>query len=236
MSRFIHRIKGPKISCTVGILSAGVGSRIKSHEPRALLKIKDKCLLEHQIEAVNSIFSSPEIITGVGYDANKIIRKLYGKSRFVENQLYDTTGSFETLRLIVNNSASEALLFLHGDLFFRPNIFDGIDLSKSFVFADDSGTMNDREVGITENRGRATIFSYGLCKKWCQIALLTGKELSMLRQICCKNSVEQKSLLTFEVLNAIINKGGIIKVHDIPQKCILEIDSMKDLGNENFNI
>ena len=77
MSRFIHRIKGPKISYTVGILSAGVGSRIKSHEPRALLKIKDKCLLEHQIETVNSIFSSPEIITGVGNDANKIIRKLY---------------------------------------------------------------------------------------------------------------------------------------------------------------
>ena len=44
-----------------------------------------------------------------------------------------------------------------------------------------------------------------------------------------------KSLLTFEILNAIINKGGVFNIHYAPQNSILEIDSMKDLNNENFN-
>ena len=43
-------------------------------------------------------------------------------------------------------------------------------------------------------------------------------------------------MLTFEVLNLIINKGGNIKVIEPQDGSILEIDCMKDLKNENFNI
>ena len=51
-----------------------------------------------------------------------------------------------------------------------------------------------------------------------------------------KHSEETKKMLTFEVLNLIINKGGNIKVIEPENGSILEIDCMKDLKNENFNI
>jgi len=235
MSRFIHKIKGVPKSSPIAILSAGVGSRIKSHEPRALLKVGETSLLEYQISLINQTFSNPEIIVGVGYEPWKIMKRVGQSVKFVENQLYETSGSFETLRLIVNNTKDDNIIFFHGDLYFKQEFFRNLDYSRSFVVCDNQGNMSDKEVGVTESRERATIFSYGLNNKWCQIAFLKGKEMSMLRQICQKPSQEMKSLLTFEILNAIINKGGVFNIHYAPQNSILEIDSMKDLNNENFN-
>ena len=42
-------------------------------------------------------------------------------------------------------------------------------------------------------------------------------------------------MLTFEVLNLIIDKGGNIKIIEPEKISILEIDCMKDLKNEDFN-
>jgi hypothetical protein len=96
--------------------------------------------------------------------------------------------------------------------------------------------MQDREVGITQVKNKATIFSHGLNLKWCQIVYLCGKELKLLRQIFLKHSEETRKMLTFEVLNLIISKGGNIKVIEPDKISVLEIDCMKDLKNENFNI
>ena len=159
MSRFIHKIKGVPKSSPIAILSAGVGSRIKSHEPRALLKVGETSLLEYQISLINQTFSNPEIIVGVGYEPWKIMKRVGQSVKFVENQLYETSGSFETLRLIVNNTKDDNIIFFHGDLYFRQEFFRNLDYSRSFVVCDNQGNMSDKEVGVTESRERATIFS-----------------------------------------------------------------------------
>ena len=100
----------------------------------------------------------------------------------VENQLYESTGSAETMSLVVNNSDADNILFFHGDLYFGQNLIDNLDYSKSFVLAS-SSMMNDREVGVTRVKNKATIFSHGLDLKWCQIVYLCGKELKLLRQL-----------------------------------------------------
>ena len=60
----------------VAILSAGISSRMKTHEPRSLLKIGDKSLIEHQCEIIKSIFYENEIILVIGYKSEKIIKKI----------------------------------------------------------------------------------------------------------------------------------------------------------------
>ncbi len=235
MNRFTQKIRKDSITTTVGILSAGVGNRIKSNEPRSLLKIGNKMLLEHQISMARNVFSEPEIVVGLGVDANKVIKRLSSGVRYVENQLYETTGSAETMRLITNNSDSDSILFFHGDLYFGQEAIRDLDYSRSFALASQS-TMQDREVGITQVKNKATIFSHGLSLKWCQIVYLCGKELKLLRQIFLKHSEETRKMLTFEVLNLIISKGGNIKVIEPDKISVLEIDCMKDLKNENFNI
>jgi choline kinase len=235
MSRFIQKIKKDPLGISVGILSAGTGSRIKSHEPRALLKVGPKFLLQHQLDIVGSVFREPEVVIGIGVEANRILKKFPGEVRFVENQLHNSTGPFETLRLIVNNVTNSSILFFHGDLYFDIKTIDSADFSKSFIVVDNKKRMREKEVGVTVVNDKASILSYGLDTKWCQIAFFTGKEFAILRQICSKATNETKTLLAFEVINSIISRGGIIKAHEPDSMSIVEIDCMKDIKNENFN-
>ena len=236
MSRFIQKIKRASFSTGIALLCAGLGNRIRSNEPRSLIKIGNKCLLKWQLENLRSMFSEPNILVGVGVESQKIMKRFSGEVSFIENQIYKETGSFETFRLLVNACTDENMLLIHGDLYFDANILCDADFSRSFIVLDTSNSIADREVGVTAVSNKASILSYGLPDKWAQIAFFTGKELAILRQLCYKSNEDSKCLLTFEIINSIINKGGSFKVHKPHKSFIVEIDCMKDIKNENFNI
>jgi choline kinase len=215
---------------TIAILSAGIGSRIKSYEPRSLIKIGDKTLLEHQICAISQCFDSPEIITVVGYKADRIIKKMRGGVRIVENQIHEKTNTSESMRLAFNNSMKNNFLFMHGDLYFNQQTLENIDYSKSFVIIDNKNMMDNKEVGLTVADGNATIFSYGLNTKWCQIAYITGREIKILKNIFNKFDTIQKKMLSFEILNKMIAMGAVFRCYEPENMSILEIDRIKDLS------
>ena len=235
-SRFTTRITSKNNShnnmsdTVIAILGAGIGSRIKSHEPRSLIKIGNKTLLEHQICTLRECFETPEIITVVGCKAEKVIKKIRGNVRIVENQLYETTNTSESIRLAFNNSLKGNFLFIHGDLYFNTSTLRSIDYSKSFVIVDNKKMIHDKEVGLTIYNNAATIFSYGLPTKWCQIAYITGRELKILKNIFNKFDTTHKKMLSFEILNKMISMGAIFKCHEPKNMSILEIDRIKDLN------
>jgi len=215
---------------TVAILSAGTGPRIKSYEPRSLIKIGNKTLLEHQISAISECFESPEIITVVGCRADRIIKKMRGNVRIVENQIHEQTNTSESMRLAFNNSMKNNFLFMHGDLYFNASTLKNINYDKSFVIIDNKKMITEKEVGVTIFNDKATIFSYGLPTKWCQIAYITGRELKMLRNIFNKFDTTQKKMLSFEILNKMISMGAIFRCYEPSNMSILEIDRIKDLS------
>ena len=241
MARFTRQITTPikktnnKSDIAVIILSAGVGNRIKSNEPRSLIKIGGKTLIEHQINFVENNIEDAETIGVFGYSADKIIKKIAGRIRIVENQIFDKTNNSESLRLAVNNTNKKNILFFHGDLYFNHEILDGANFKKSFIVVDNKGMMKDKEIGVTMAKNKATILSYGLSTKWCQIAFMTGKELKILRSILNKLKGSRKKLLSFEIINLIISSGGNFECHEPKNMSIIEIDSIKDIKNENFN-
>jgi choline kinase len=234
MSRFVTNITNKKDSLeqedmAIAILSAGTGNRIRSYEPRSLLKIGTKCLIEHQINTIGQCFDNPEIINVVGCHAKKVIKKIKGKLRIVENQLHETSNSSESLRLAFNNTTKENILFMHGDLYFNENTLKNLDYSKSFVIIDTKQQIKDNEVGVTIQDNRATILSYGLPTKWAQIAFIRGREYRMLKNIFAKYEDQDKKRLSFEVINMIISTGGKFLCHEPEQMSILEIDRIKDI-------
>ena len=241
MARFTRQITTPikkinnKSDIAVIILSAGVGSRIKSNEPRSLIKIGGKTLIEHQINFVENNIEDAETIGVFGYSADKIIKKIAGKIRIVENQIFDKTNNSESLRLAVNNTNKKNILFFHGDLYFNHEILDDANFKKSFIIVDNKGMMKNKEIGVTMSKNKATILSYGLSTKWCQIAFMTGRELKILRSILNKLRGSRKKLLSFEIINLIISSGGNFECHEPNNMSIIEIDSIKDIKNENFN-
>lgn len=241
MTRFITDIKSnknqrKKLDIAVAILSAGIGQRIKSYEPRSMIKINNYTLIDRQISIINQCFIDPEIIGVFGYECQKICKKIGDKIRIVENQLYESTNTAESLRLAFNNTNRNKFLFLHGDLYFNKQTLLNLEYSKSFVVVDNKGMFEDKEAGLTIVNNKATIFSYGLKSKWCQIAFFTGKELKIAKQLFNKFEDSDKKMLSFEVLNNMISMGANFICYEPNGMEILEIDKIGDNMHENINI
>jgi CTP:phosphocholine cytidylyltransferase-like protein len=237
MSRFVRKIKGknyPQIQ--IVILAAGIGARTKSYEPRCLLKFNNKkTIVENQMDILGNIFNKAEISIVGGFGIDKIIRKIGKRARVIENQMYETTNSGESLKLAVNNSLLDNVLFLHGDLVISEELFSAANVNQSFLLVDSSGKFEEKEVGVTVVDKKATVLSYNLPTKWCQIAFLAENELAILRRLFLKSDFNPKFMLTFEIINKIMENGGSFNCFDIGNSFIKEIDSLKDINNENFS-
>jgi len=235
MSRFIRKIKNKNFpQLQIVILAAGIGSRTRSYEPRCLLKYNKTTILDNQIEVLTSLFNKSEISVVGGFDINKIIRKVGKQVRVVENQMYESTNNGESLRLAINNSMFDNILFLHGDLIISPEIFDNVKMDQSFLLIDSGNKFEEKEVGITVVDGLATVLSYSLPIKWCQIAYLAENELGILKKLLMRNDFPSKTLLTFEIINKIIENGGKFNCFNIGNGFIKEIDSLKDMNNNEY--
>ena len=237
-SKSVTTIRKHRDSENVGfaILSAGIGARIKTYEPRSLLKIKNKTLIDHQVDAIKSKFKDKEIIGVFGPHIARVAKNVRGKIRIVENQKYETTNNSESLRLALNNSIKNSLMFFHGDMLINETFFNSLNFNKSFVVYEDRGMMDEKEIGLTIMKNKATILSYGLEKKWCQAAFFKGKELKILRNIFSTFSNQDKKMLTFEIINRIIDSGGSFQAQRLEKSKIIEIDCIRDIKNENINL
>lgn len=225
------KAKKPPKQISIAILAAGIGSRIKSYEPRSMLKIKGKTLMEHQINTIRECFDDPDIISVIGYDAQKVIRKFNDEIRIIENQLYETTNASESIRLAFNSTNKSSFLFIHGDLLFNKETLLDLDYGKSFVIVDTKQRMDNKEVGLTViNNQKASIFSYGLNTKWCQIAFFTGEEINIAKNIFNKFEDYHKKMLSFEILNQMLNMGASFNCYEPSGMKILEIDRIKDIA------
>ena len=86
--------------------------------------------------------------------------------------------------------------------------------------------MDDGEVGcIVNSRGNLEHLMYDLPTKWCQIVYLQGKELSEMKKIVW--SRRNKKMFTFEVINKIIERGGILKCIEDPSVRVIDVDTSK---------
>ena len=231
MTRFVTKIKRTPVKngdgISVAILSAGSGSKIKSYEPRSLLKIQGKRLIEHQLDTVSNFFEKYEIITVVGCHANKVIKRVKTRSRIVENQMHEETNSSESLRLAFNNAFYENFMFIHGDMFFDEAAIS-VDYSKSFVIVDSTKMIKENEIGVTRVNNELSIMSYGLPVKWAQIAFFTGQEYKILNSIFNKFEPKERKKLSFEIINQVIEKGGKFQCYE-PKMKLKEIDRIKDI-------
>ena len=122
---------------------------------------------------------------------------------------------------------------MHGDLVVSEELFEHIDLNQSCLLIDSSNKFEEKEVGVTYVNKVATVLSYNLPTKWCQIAYLAERETNILRKLFLRSDINYKFMLTFEIINKIIELGGSFNCIDIGNSFIKEIDSLKDINNES---
>jgi choline kinase len=221
----------------VVILSAGISHKMKTREPRALLKLDDKLLVEHQLSTVFGVFPNAKITLVCGYKFEKISKKISDQQiNIVENALYEQTGPAESLNLAIQKLEDTMVLFMHGDLFFNSATLANLCYEKSFLLVDSKRQMLDKEVGVIVTDNNAQSLSYGIKTdfKWCQIAYLANQEYDMLKFLLAQKSI--KNNVCFELINRIIDMGGVFNCYEPPNMKIVEIDSIKDIKNaENLN-
>lgn len=230
-NRFIHRNnktldKNTKLS--VLLLCSNMGYRTKSFGSKSLIPTShNKVLLQHQIDCIKNQYSNVEIVTVIGYEADKIIKKKTKGCRFVENIMYETTGDYESIRIGLNNIEHSNVLILNGDLYFNHSTVSNIVQNYSYIQL----TKNENsklEVGVNELEGDLSILSYGLKEKyWTELAYFVEPELNKLKDIVFDRN--KNKLLFMEAINEVIEKGGQFKTCSNNDSSLFKIETITDI-------
>ena len=223
------RKKGDKV--TIALMSAKPGYRMKSYGPTSLLSIGSHCLLDIQIEAIKAVHKNYEIIVCCVFGAERVSKYVKSKYkndnvRIVENQLFETTNCCETLRLCLNNVASDSLLVCNGELVLYPELVD-IQQETPYILSHERGRKKSTlEIGsVCDEHNLVTNMSFGLPDLWSEIFYLHSREtIESLRKIVSLESY--KNRLIFEALNE-FNRTKYNFHQVITKDRVVKIDNMK---------
>jgi len=213
---------------TVIILCDTPGYRMKSYGPLPLITINNQKLIDLQIQAIQKTFSNFEIIICVGFDAEKIckyIRQKYSNLniRVVENQLFNSSNSCESVRISLNNTFNDRILLCDGNLLFNDKILSLFNTDQTCVLVEPQASEN-LEIGINiDENNEAQYFSFGACKTWSEMIYLDNKDIieTLRKIISCSDN---KNKFIFEAINEIIKIKYKIK-------CIYNKYSLQKISN-----
>jgi len=222
------QIKPNTSELSIVIPAAGMGRRMKSYGPKALINIYDNMtLIERQVELLWSVYPKAEIFVVVGFEAERIRKRLSDYPvRFILNPMHETTNVLYSIGLAMQAIISNEVMIVYGDLIFNESAIRNLR-GSSKVVVDNKGLLKKREVGLITQNKKVTNFSFGLEKKWGQITYLTGKELYLFKEIAIKK--ESSQWFGYEALNYVLDRGGKLQSVSPPAMKIFEIDIAKDL-------
>lgn len=206
-----------------GIRSLGAVSNINITNRRSILDI--------QIQNLSKRFICDNIVYIGGYMGDRIeFNKKYAIS-YIHNQKYDSKNNGYSLRLALPYLKHNTTLILFNSTLFNYKIFDYIKKTKhSGIFIDDH-LKNTYKIGCnidTKNQRINNLF-YGLDNKLCGIYFLNNSENNHLKQILGNNNQNLDNNFIFEIINNIINMGGIFNPINIDHNLINQINSNSTL-------
>jgi choline kinase len=217
------------------IPAAGLGQRIKLTSPKALLDVRGRTILERQLTTLREAFQQGNIYVIGGFEGGSLHKAIQEwevsnshlkRISFINNPRHEETNVAYSVSLGLHASVDERVLVVMGDLVFNSFAIPK-PLKESCVVIDSKGQMRDFEVGLILNRKTAKEFSYGISPKWCQLVYLQNRELRLFRHFC--SEADKEKFFLFEILNNVIDYGGLFKVIEPPNMEIYEIDTFSDL-------
>jgi hypothetical protein len=216
------------IALSVVILAARPGNRLKSFGPLGLVKASQTSLWGSQTGIIASLYPQAEIITVGGFEIDKLVRFKPLGTRLVENQLFESSGEIEDIRLALNNAEYDNILIIFGNMYFGSAALKGITKSSTLVVDEHSRMLKD-DIGATIVNGEATILSMTLPVKWCKIAYFENKEANLLRQFCANR--DNGKMFLYECLNEILIKGGKFQALYLDKKePLIHLDNLCELA------
>lgn len=163
--------------------------------------------LENHILFIERNFKNIEWYITAGFEADRVIKKSPQNMHVIENMDYKNTNEAEEVRLVINASKSEHILFLLSYKLFDDTIKNITSQGSCIIFSKET-----KDIGVTVNNGIVENFSYGINNQWLGQVYLAPKELRIAKNIL-KDRTRQNIYL-FELINLIIDKGGVIRGYE----------------------
>jgi len=192
---------------TVVLLAGNPGWRMKSYGPQCLQKLSTgQTLLDKQVSSIRAVLPESEIIITCKDYLTKILNNKPYDVRVVQSQIEDSN-EVEEIRLALNNTITDNVLFVCSDMYFDRNIFNSVDFNESFVLYETNNMMASDSVGVTIVNGKASIMSYGIDNKWARIFYVNQRGKVSLNHYC-KNEQNQK-MFAWEAVNYVVDKSSV---------------------------
>lgn len=217
------------IKYSIIIPAAGMGSRMKSYGPKSLIKLNDTTtVLDNQLAQIYSNLLDVEIILVIGFEGYKIEDKIdKEKITLVYNHDFATTNVVRSIGLGLAQCHTNNIIVIYGDLVFNVHTLQVPFGGNSMVLIDTNVSMNNEEVGCIVHNHILQRMMYDLPLKWAQIVYFKDQELELLKKICSDRKYDV--YFGFEIINIIINSGGLFTVCSNKKMQIIDIDSSKDI-------
>ena len=209
------------------IPSAGIGRRMKSYGCKSLLNIRDKKLIDIQVENIRNAFPTNEIILVTGFDSDRLINNSPTDIIKIENERYYDNNVIRSISIGMHATKdNDHILIVLGDLLFNTEALSEIDINQSSIII--SNDMDEGEVGCNMNgKGYLEYMMFDLPNKWGHILYLTSKELTLFKRLLLNKYNDKK--FCFEIINQVINQGGKFKCIMNDKIKTMDIDTSKDL-------
>ena len=204
------------------------GYRMKNYGAVQLTKFNGSFLIDHQIKALKSRFKKLKIILCCGFESSRIwkhLKQKYSKLdiRLVENQLYRTTNSCESIRLGLMNTDCKNIFICSASNFFEKKHLDQLSFSDTSIFCQNLPN-NKADIKVYKNNNTCAKLDFGvgdLC--WTEMLYLDG-EKSVNDFYSIIDSEDYKSKFLFEAVNKLTSKCRI-NVYENKHKEIIKLDS-----------
>jgi len=216
------------------LLAENYGHRMKSYGPVSLIKVGDKTLLEHQVDAIKSVFIDFEIILCSGFETQKVYQFIQSNIdanvpiRIVENQVYYHSNCCEGLRLCMNNTRNSKIVVCGGGILLTVDYLRSLNVKKSSILYQEDDRDSSFDIGVIENFNRLENLSLAVENKvWTDILYLTG-DVFIRSFYNLISRTEFKNKFLFEAINAWRGKNNVWVSQNIGEK-IIRVDNIRML-------
>lgn len=217
------------------ILTPEITKGMKSIGSKSLLKIRNKTLLEHQIDYLFSLSRKIVINIVTGFDHEKInkhVKEKYEKRldqiNFVHNDKYENTNYGYSIKLLLNSVNMEELLIISSGILIK-KLAIGLEsfTGNSKIYLLDK-TKNNFNIGCdSSSDNHINYLFYDLPSPWAECVYLNKSCVKNLTQMV--NEKQSDQMYLFELINSLISQDIIFEKTYIKKNQILNISGIKDL-------
>lgn len=190
MNNYIAPTKKYSGPISIVIYGSAPQNRMSSFGPKSLFKIKNRTILDYQVEAINNFFTNYELFICAAHDIHKMINHGF---KIVENQT--GTNECEDIRLALNLCSHKNILLIDQAAIFKSLKYR---YHQSFIVCGEG----KEEVSVNQNDQVACLSFNDNPIKWKGVTFIHNKDFNILKS--CLDTGNYKNNFLFELINILI--------------------------------